>query len=46
MRGRFVLEAADEIRPDQVQARHSATVEIEDGGRPALVADWLLRYAL
>ena len=41
VRGRFVLEAADEKAPGQLLTRHSVAVEIEGEDKPALTASWL-----
>jgi acyl dehydratase len=44
IRGRFVLRSADVIGSSQRQLLYEATVEIEGSDRPALVAEWLMRY--
>ncbi|WP_428650874.1 MaoC family dehydratase [Roseibium sp.] len=44
LRGRFVLSDLKEPRPGEVDITWQATVEIEGGKRPALVADWLNRF--
>ena len=41
VRGRFVLDSADEKAPGQLLLRHTVTVEIEGEPRPALSAQWL-----
>jgi acyl dehydratase len=41
VRGRFVLDAADEKAPGQLLTRHTVTVEIEGEDKPALTAQWL-----
>jgi acyl dehydratase len=41
IRGRFVLESADEKAPGQLLVRHNVTVEIEGVDKPALTAQWL-----
>ena len=41
IRGRFVLASAEEKNPGQLLLSHTITVEIDGGGKPALVADWL-----
>ena len=41
VRGRFILDAADEKAPGQLLLRHSVTVEIEHQPKPALTAQWL-----
>jgi acyl dehydratase len=45
IRGRFVLRRAEAIGADQLQLSYDATVEVEGSDRPALVAEWLMRYA-
>jgi acyl dehydratase len=44
LRGHFVLREAQIIGADQRQLSYGATVEIEGQPRPALVAEWLMRY--
>ena len=44
LRGHFVLRTAGQIRSDQRQLVYDATVEIDGHDRPALVAEWLMRY--
>lgn len=41
VRGRFVLGALERRNPDEVLLRYAVTVEIENGWKPALVAEWL-----
>ena len=41
VRGRFLLEAADEKSPGQILLRHQVSVEIEGEDKPALSAQWL-----
>jgi len=41
IRGRFVLDSAEEKAPGQLLLRHNVTVEIEDEDKPALTAVWL-----
>ena len=41
VRGRFVLDLADQKAPGQLLLRHTVTVEIEGEPRPALSAQWL-----
>jgi acyl dehydratase len=41
VRGRFVLDSADEKAPGQLLTRHIVTVEIEGEEKPALTAQWL-----
>jgi acyl dehydratase len=46
VRGRFSLASLGQPRPDEVDVTWQATVEIEGGKRPALVAEWLNRFYL
>jgi len=46
VRGRFVLRNAELISTQQRQLQYDATVELEGSTRPALVAEWLMRYAM
>jgi acyl dehydratase len=41
VRGRFVLDSAEEKAPGQWLLRHTVTVEVEDEDKPALTAVWL-----
>ncbi len=41
VRGRFVLDSAEEKAPGQLLMRYSVTVEIEGEDKPALTAVWL-----
>jgi acyl dehydratase len=41
VRGRFVLDSAEEKAPGQLLLRHTVTIEIEDEDKPALTAVWL-----
>jgi acyl dehydratase len=41
VRGRFVLDSVEEKAPGQWLMRHSVTVEIQGGDKPALTAVWL-----
>ncbi|HZC37304.1 MAG TPA: MaoC family dehydratase [Sphingomicrobium sp.] len=41
VRGRFVLDSAEEKAPGQVLMRHLVTVEIDGADKPALTAVWL-----
>jgi acyl dehydratase len=41
IRGHLVLKALSLRSPSQFRAVYTVTVEIEDGAKPALVADWL-----
>jgi acyl dehydratase len=46
VRGRFVLSDLKQERPNEVDVVWGATIEIEGGKRPALVAEWLNRFYL
>jgi acyl dehydratase len=46
VRGQFVLRSAEVVSADQRQLTYDVTVEIEGSSRPALVAEWLTRYAM
>jgi acyl dehydratase len=41
VRGRFVLDSAEEKAPGQLLTRHTVTVEIQGEEKPALTAQWL-----
>jgi acyl dehydratase len=41
VRGRFRLDSVEEKAPGQILMRHTVTVEIERGEKPALTAEWL-----
>lgn len=41
VRGRFILDSADEKAQGQILMRHSVTIEIEGEDKPALAAVWL-----
>jgi acyl dehydratase len=41
VRGRFTLDSVEEKAPGQLLFRHTVTVEIEAGDKPALTAVWL-----
>jgi acyl dehydratase len=43
VRARFALQAVEEVQGG-VQLTWSVTAEIEGGSKPALVAEWLVRY--
>ena len=43
IRGRFLLQKVDQIRPGEIQTTTEVTVEIEGQDKPALVAEWLGR---
>ena len=43
IRARFMLHAVEDV-PGGAQLTWSVTVEIEGGQKPALVAEWLVRY--
>ncbi|OUS19941.1 nodulation protein NodN [Rhodobacterales bacterium 59_46_T64] len=46
VRGRFVLQALDDIREGEIQTTFAVTVEIENQEKPAVVAEWLGRRYL
>ena len=46
IRGRFVLRRAEHIGTEQRQLVYEVTVEREGSERPALVAEWLMRFAV
>jgi len=46
VRGRFVLREAEIVSDSQRQLTYDVTVEVDGGSRPALVAQWLTRYAM
>lgn len=46
IRGRFVLRSAEDVSATQRQTIYDARVEIAGAPRPALVAEWLTRYAM
>jgi acyl dehydratase len=41
IRGRFVLDEFSRRADAEIRLRHKVTVEIADGDKPALVAEWL-----
>ena len=41
VRGRFILDSAEEKAPGQLLLSHTVTVEIEGEDKPALIASWL-----
>jgi acyl dehydratase len=41
VRGRFTLDSVEEKAPGHILMRHTVTVEIEGGDKPALTAVWL-----
>jgi acyl dehydratase len=41
VRGRFMLADAKLRKAKELQSRTNVTIEIEDGEKPALVADWI-----
>jgi acyl dehydratase len=43
IRARFTLQSVEDV-PGGAQLAVVATVDIEGGGKPALVAEWLMRY--
>jgi acyl dehydratase len=46
IRGRFALRRAERIGTDQRQLVYEVTVERGGADRPALVAEWLMRFAV
>jgi acyl dehydratase len=46
LRGRFVLREVAQKKDHQLLLTYDATVEIEGGEKPALVAEWLVLYVL
>jgi acyl dehydratase len=46
VRGHFVLRSAQVVSGSQRQLTYDVSVEVEGGSRPALVAEWLTRYAM
>jgi acyl dehydratase len=46
IRGRFLLRSAEIVSPEQRQVTYDVTIEIEGGSKPALIAEWLTRYAM
>ena len=46
VRGHFVLRSAEVVSGSQRQLTYDVSVEVEGGSRPALVAEWLTRYAM
>lgn len=44
IRGRFVLQAVEDVTPSEIQATLAVTIEIEGHGKPALIAEWLVRH--
>ena len=46
VRGRFTLREAEALGANQRQVVYDATVEIEGATRPALVAEWVMRFAM
>ena len=46
VRGHFVLRSAEAVSGSQRQLTWDVSVEVEGGSRPALVAQWLTRYAM
>lgn len=46
IRGHFVLRSAEVVSSSQRQLSYDVTVEVEGNSRPALVAQWLTRYAM
>lgn len=46
IRGRFVLDRFEELKPDQFTVTLNVTVEIDGNPKPALVATWIGRHYL
>lgn len=46
IRGRFVLDKAEERAPGEITTTHTVTVEIDGGDKPALIAEWIGRRYL
>lgn len=46
LRGHFVLRMAEQLHNDQRQLVYDATIEVDGQDRPALVAEWLMRYVM
>lgn len=46
VRAHFTLRQAETVRAEQRQLVYDAAVEIEGSDRPALVAEWLIRYVI
>jgi acyl dehydratase len=44
IRARFILQAIKDVEPNGFEALYNATVESEGSDKPALVAEWLVRY--
>ena len=44
VRGRFKLLSMKDVEPNGVEVVYEATVEAENGQKPCLVAEWLVRY--
>lgn len=44
IRAHFILANFKEVENDGVEATFNASVEVEGGEKPALVAEWLVRY--
>ena len=44
IRARFTLQAIKDVEPNGFEALYGATVESEGSDKPALVAEWLVRY--
>lgn len=44
VRGHFTLSEVKDLTPDLIQLALSVSVEIDGQPKPALIADWLVRY--
>ncbi|HSM85648.1 MAG TPA: MaoC family dehydratase [Candidatus Limnocylindrales bacterium] len=44
IRARFTLQSVKDVGPAGLEAEYNASVETEGGDKPALVAEWLVRY--
>lgn len=44
VRGHFTLSEVKDLTPDLIQLALSVSVEIDGQTKPALIADWLVRY--
>jgi acyl dehydratase len=44
IRARFTLQTIKDVEPNGFEALYNATVESESSEKPALVAEWLVRY--
>jgi acyl dehydratase len=44
IRARITLASMKDVPPNAMEAVFNATVEVEDGGKPCCVAEWIARY--